>query len=145
MLQPCALRGVYQGAHSSWRDPAGVSQPFLSTLSAPGAGATLHPGIPPGLSSEEVDWNYLVQWLFTRASQLKFICHCSLVSQGAPGSANRCRKEIRFSSEPSLPLRQHNGQKPSLVAAEILGRRREMACQGGQLSGGMCDRETSVG
>lgn len=39
-----------------------------------------------------MDWNYLVQWFLTRASQLKLICHCSLASQGALGTSTQMQK-----------------------------------------------------
>lgn len=85
--------GVTQCAHPSWRATAGsLTGPLLAPPRPQGQSHHHHPGLPPGWSSEEVDWNYLVQWFLTCASQLKLICHCSLASQGAPVSSKQMQK-----------------------------------------------------
>lgn len=124
--------GVARGAHPSWGHRWVPPSSALTGLQ--GQGHHCHPRPPPGWSSEEVDWNYLVQWFFTRTSQLQFICHCSLPSQGAPGTG----KQIRRGN--SILLRTLSPSKTAQCTKGVLrgsrdGRkeRREMDCQGGQL------------
>lgn len=79
-------------------------------------------------------WKYPVQWFFTRTSQLQFICHCSLPSQGAPGTGKQIRRGnsiLRRALSPSKTAQCTKG----VLRGSRDGRkeRREMDCQGGQL------------
>lgn len=114
---PCVQNGVSQDTHPS----RGPHRPSLSSLSPQGQGHHCRPGLPPRWSSEEVDWNYLVQWFFTRTSQLQLICQCWLASQGALGTSKQTRKGNSILLQ---PLSHHAAQwtKGSSVAAGLLGR-----------------------
>lgn len=132
-------KGITQGAHPSWKDTARSLTGSLRTPRPQGQGHHCHPGLSPGWSSEEVDWNYLVQWFFTRSSQLKLICHCSLASQGAPDTSKQMQKGN------SILLPNRSPSKAAQWTKGLLSGSRETDCQEGQLSSGMCDKETSVG
>lgn len=100
---------VMQSARPSWRVTAGsLTGPVSAPPRSQGQGHHCHSGIPPGWCSEKVDGNYLVQWSFTHARQLKLICHCSLASQDAPGT-QQTDGERKFNSPPN-PLPTKAGQ-----------------------------------
>lgn len=118
-------KGVTQCAHPSWRATAGsLTGPLWAPPRPQGQGRHHHPGLPPGWSSEEVDWNYLVQWFLTCARQLKLICHCSLASQGAPVSSKQMQKGNSILLQTRSPTKAAQWTKgPPSVAAGMLGRR----------------------
>ena len=90
-----------------------------------------------------MDRNDLVQWFPTNAGQLKLICHCLLTSQGALGTGKQMQKGNPILLQILSPTKAAQWTKGFLGGSRDVSE--EMACRGGQLSGGMCDRETSVG
>ena len=140
MLQSLFSEGVSQGAQPSWAP----HRPSLSTPKAWAVTITLGSLLDAVLRG--ADWNYLVQCFFTRTSQLKLICHCSLASQGALGTSKQMQKGNSILLRTCSPTKAAQWTKGLLSGnRDVRKEWREMECQGGQLSRGMCDGETSVG
>lgn len=115
---------VVQSTRPSWRVTAGsLTGPVSAPPRSQGQGHHCHSGIPPGWCSEKVDGNYLVQWSFTHARQVKLICHCSLASQDAPGT-QQTDGERKFNSPPNpLPTKAAQWTKGFLSGIRDVRRR----------------------
>lgn len=139
-VQALCSEGVAQGAHPSWEHSRLPHS--LAPTGPQGQGHPCRPGPPPGWSSEEVDGNYLVQWFSTHAGQWRLICHCSLTSQGAPGSGKQIRKGNSILFPTLSPTKRAQCTKGVPGGSRDVRRdRREMDWQGGQLRGGtLCQR-----